>query len=536
MADGSRKQRHAHSLSYDTRADSPGARLRVNRICSQCFGHGLWHNGRVFSAAGIGGEELSHQSTPTLPTRLGRWSWLVAVGPLLPVMLLGFFNDDYAILDYVESAPGSQLLGYIHKAGFEFFRPAAILLFRAEYLLFGVRAQLFHAVNLGLLLVAAILAAKLLSRLAGRSTYAWAAAASLLYPARFEALAWVAALPDLLALVLLSSALLVLLETREVPSASRLVALGVLGFLTPLAKESGFALPLVALAWEFLGLLPPIPVRARVLRCGAVVSGSLAAAVLRTCVLGGMGGYRDTSIQAALHSLRGLVGMLVRVILVPVNPTFGLLSRAIAGACLVSALFLLVAAARSRCWRVLAGALSVVLGGLLPPIAYLHRTELAWSHNRLVTITGLGVVLLLLSGLEEASRWRRLAASTLLVAWTAASLINLTAWLQADARRQLIVQTVERVTRAAGRHKVWIAGRIDDYYRGTRLAGHLPEAVRRAMPGRDVVVDSEHLQRYQGRPLVPPCSESGVQVHLFRFDPLTPELSPVTPQESSTCQ
>lgn len=462
----------------------------------------------------------------------------------MPVLWLGFFNDDYAILDFAESAPGAQLLDYVHKAGFEFFRPVSLLLFRGEYLLFGARAQLFHAVNLGVLLGAAILAARLVSRLTGRSTCAWAAAASLLYPARFESLAWVAALPDLLALVLLSSARLLLVDTREMPSASRLAALGAPGFLTPLAKESGFALPLVALAWELLRLLPPIPARARVLRCGAVIAGglrkmrsnSLAAAVLRTYVLGGLGGYQHTSIQAALHNLRGILGVLVRVILVPVNPTFGLPSRAIAVACLVSALLLLVAAVRSRRWRVLLGALCVVVGGLLPAIAYFDQVNLAWSHNRLVTIAGLGVVLLLAPGFDGASRWRCLSGSMLLLAWTAASVLNLVAWVEADARRELIVQTIESVTREPGRHKVWIAGRIDDYYRGTRLAGHLPEAVRRAIPGRDVVVDSEHLQRHYGRPVVPPCAESAVRVHLFRFDPLTPELSSLVPQASSECR
>ena len=459
---------------------------------------------------------------------VGWWLWGLAALPLAPVLVLGFFNDDFAFMDYWDATASAGLLAKVHPPGFEFFRPAGLLLQRVQYALFGMRPIWFHATSLVLLLLASALAGAAVALLAGRPAAGWAAAASCLYPARFEAVAWAAAVPDLLALAAVSASLLLLALPPEPLRLRRLVALFTLAFMAPLAKESALALPVVAVAWEALALLPPARPRTRVARIAAVVLGALAAVALRTAVLGGVGGYRHVSPLAWTRDLWAIPRHLFFVVFDPVNPTFGMASIVLGAACGLAAAAWLVSAVRQQRWRLLFGGLAATIAGLLPPLAYLDKPSPVLFHNRFLTIAGLGVVVLLSAGYSHSKRCRAALGSLLLAAWGGGMLLNLTAWFEASARRDVIMSTIEQATRESGRHVVWFGGRTEDYYRGTRMAGHLPAAVRRLLPGRAIIIDSEHIQSEEGRPIGPPSSVEGALVHAFRFDPLTGTTSSAT--------
>ena len=87
--------------------------------------------------------------------------WLAAVVVLLPLLGVGFLNDDF--VGVVELGPlgWTAVLDQFHPIGSEFLRPLGFVMFRTELSLFGTRAWLFHASHLALFVLAAWLAGKL---------------------------------------------------------------------------------------------------------------------------------------------------------------------------------------------------------------------------------------------------------------------------------------------------------------------------------------------------------------------------------------
>jgi hypothetical protein len=450
--------------------------------------------------------------------------WLAAGLVLLPLLSIGFLNDDLAgIVDFGRRG-WAGVLEQFHPKDFEFFRPLGFLLFRAELSTFGARPWLFHATHLALFVLAAWLAGRLAARLSGPAAAGWAASLALLYPGRMEVVGWIAGIFDLLALLFASAALLLAAAPGWDRNRTRAAGLAALCFIATLAKESGYVIPAVVLAWELLGVLGPAARATRVLRCAAALAGASCAFGLRLLALGGIGGYAGVPPLASAASKAGkLPEMLARVVLLPVNPTYGVASRILSAFCIAAVVGAVVAFLRGR-WRVgtrpVVAGLVLALLGLLPPLPYLNPTDLTWSQSRMLALPGLGVALAAAAALAHAPRrWSRLAGALLLAVWTATSVLNELPWLGAARCRDTLLAAIEKVTRAPVAQWVWVEGPINDYRGAQLLGGRLAEAVTVAMPNRVIHVDSEFFQELQRRPVGPPSGVPRRAMHILRFEP-----------------
>jgi len=457
--------------------------------------------------------------------------WLAAVVVLLPLLGVGFLNDDFVGIVDLGPLGWAAVLDQFHPTGSEFLRPLGFVMFRTELSLFGTRAWLFHASHLALFVLAAWLAGKLASRLAGHAAAGWTAALALLYPGRTEVVAWIAAVFDLLALLLTSAALLLAAAPDWDRNRIRAPALAALCFIAPLTKESAYAIPIVVLAWELLGVLGSAGPVTRLLRCSCAFAGAVFAFGFRLLALGGIGGYAGSPLASAESKVWKLPGMLARVVLAPVNPTYSLASRILSALCLAAAVGVVAALLRGS-WRIgvrpIAAGLLLALLGLLPALPYLDPVNLVWSQSRLITLSGLGVALAAAAALAQApKRWSNSAGVLLLAAWAATAILNGLPWLDAARCRDALLAGIEKVTRAPGAHWVWVAGPINDYRGAQLLGGRLAEAVIVAMPNRAVHADSEFLQQQQHRPVGPPTIGKEGTLHVLRFDPSPPRTTPI---------
>jgi hypothetical protein len=457
-----------------------------------------------------------------------RW-WLAAGLVLLPLLGIGFLADDYAGLVYFGPQGWAGVLGQFKPKDFEFLRPLGFLLFRAELSSFGARPWLFHAAHLGLFILAAWLAGRLALRLSGPEAAPWASALALLYPGRTEVVAWIAALFDLLALVLTTVALLLAVLPDWDTKRTRAVGLAAITFVAPLAKESAYAIPVVVIVWELLGVLGRAAPITRAIRCAAALLGALLALVFRFVMLGGMGGYAGVPLTPTASKLLHVPELLARVLFAPVNPTYGLGSQILLALC-ISASIVVVAAFAGGNWpaglRPVTAGLVLALVGLLPALPYLNPTTLVWTNNRFVGLAGLGAALAAAGALACAPRrWSRVAGGVLVAAWAATSLLNELPWLGAARSRDALVAAIENATRSPGAHWVWVAGPIDLYHGAQLVGGRLAEAVATAMPNRVIHVDSEFFQQLQHRPVGPPAIGSEGTLHALRFDPSPPHVT-----------
>jgi hypothetical protein len=457
--------------------------------------------------------------------RTRRAWWLGASVVLLPLLAVGFLNDDFVGLMHFGPQGWAGVLDQFHPRGFEFLRPFGFVLFRSELSLFGPRPFLFHLTHLALFVLAAALAGRLAARLCDRATAGWAATLALVYPGRIEVVAWIAALFDLLSLLLTSAALLLAAAPGWDGRRGRFAGLAALCFAAPLAKESAYAIPLVILAWELLGVLGPAARATRVLRCAASFAGASASFALRLVVLGGIGGYRGVPIASAASKLAKLPEMLARIAFAPVNPTYGRASEILVAGCAVAALGAVVALIRGRWrqgWRPVAAGLVLAVAGLLPALPYLDPGSLTWHQSRFVALSGLGLALAAAAAIAHAPRrWSVLAAALLLVAWTSTTVLNELPWLGAARCRDALLAKIDQDTRSPGPHWVWVAGPINGYRGAQLVGGRLAEAVHQALPGRVVHVDSEFLQTLEGRTVGPPPGVPRGALHLLRFEAST---------------
>ncbi|HVN76181.1 MAG TPA: hypothetical protein VMT19_07695 [Thermoanaerobaculaceae bacterium] len=454
--------------------------------------------------------------------------WLAAVVVLLPLLTVGFLADDFIGLVDLGARGWPMLLDELHPRDFEFFRPLGFLFFRTELSVFGARAWLFHASHLALFVVAAAMAGRVAARLAGPRAAGWVAALALLYPGRMEAAAWVAAMFDLLALLLTSAALLLATAPGWDRGARRPLALAGLCFVAPLAKESAFAIPIAIAAWEALGVLSPAPPARRLARCGGAFGGAALAFGCRLLTLGGVGGYAGTTLAAPTALAGRLAQGAVRAVFAPVNPTYGTASDIVTALCAAAAaaafLALLLPSSRDAVRPAMAG-LALAVAGLLPALPYLDPSALAWSHSRFITIAGMGIAVAV--GVAVASsplRWRRALGGAAVAVWLLASVLNELPWLEAARCRDVMLDGIAGATRSPGQHSVWVAGHINETRGAQLLGGALAEAVALTLPGRAVRVDSEFLQAWQHRPVGPPSGASAGTVHVFRFDASPPRM------------
>lgn len=455
--------------------------------------------------------------------------WLAAI-PLVPALGVGFLLDDFVGLQVLMERGWPWVLQQLYPAGGEFLRPLGLAFVAAELAAVGPVAWAFHAFHLALFGLAAWLSGRLAARLGGESVAGWAVALALAYPGRLEVAVWVAGVFDLLALLLVLAALLVALAAHEQPRPWKLALLGGLAFLAPLAKESAYCLVLILLGWEVLGVHSSGERSRRWWTIAAALAGTLGAVLYRLAALGGVGGYAGTGVGLALQGLARLPLVLVRAALDPVNPWPGALAWVLAALCgaafLAAVILAAIPGSRSpHAAPLVLGGLVVLVAGLLPALPYLH-TDVAWHHSRYLGISGLGVALIASAASLPRRGRSRLLVVTLLVAWCAATVVNLLPWLAAARARDVILASIEEVTRAPGRHAVWVAGPINDVHGAHLLGGDLQAALRVTLPARSIEADSEFFQRYQGRPTGPPTPEPGVSLHLLHYHPDSKALQP----------
>ncbi|HSM15204.1 MAG TPA: hypothetical protein VLA66_14135, partial [Thermoanaerobaculia bacterium] len=193
------------------------------------------------------------------PVHLGREASLVAILLLLvigialaPTLGAGFVFDDRAdVLDNPAASPGG-LLPALGRTN----RPLVKASYALQRLATGESPRPFHAVNLGLHLLTALLVLAFARRLAARAELArpdlvgaLAAALWALHPAVVETVAPVTGRSLLLATPLMLAALL--LVTGEAPPSrsASLAALG-LALAATAARETALVLPALGLAWQ----------------------------------------------------------------------------------------------------------------------------------------------------------------------------------------------------------------------------------------------------------------------------------------------
>lgn len=449
--------------------------------------------------------------------------------PLTPLIWIGFFNDDFVGLIHYAPQGWQAVIDAFHPDG-GFLRPMGIAWGILELEAFGHNAWLFHLVHLVLFGLAAWVAGRLVAHLCGEHVAPWGSALALLYPARVETVAWFAAVFDLLALLIVSFTLLLVVTPRWSQGWGKPAAVGMLCAVGTLAKETAYSLPLIIVVWEFLCVLGPATLLSRICRCGAAFAGTGLAFMFRLYALGGVGGYPGgITIESFLAKLKSLPEAIVRVIFVPVNPNYGTISTLLTAVSVVVTSALLLAVLLSRvaeCRRMMLAGLAIVIVGLLPGLIYLNPETLVWSHNRLVTIAGLGVTLMVATAGRIAQRGIRILLILTVLSWTGATLLNVDSWVYAARCREIILDRIEEVTRSVQRHVVYVKGPIDGVKGARLLGGYLIEAVRFSFPDRRIDIDSEYQQQLERRSIRPPCVAEGNRLHIFEFDPVFPRMLP----------
>jgi hypothetical protein len=522
--------------------------------------------GQPFLADG-GGEQRRREPRASRPrgwpARLLPWC---LAAPLLLAAGLGFLQDDWNGLAYFDASGFKAVVEQLVAPGPQFQRPLAYLVFYLERGLFGAWAPGWHLVHLALFAGAAALTGRLARALGGERAAPWAVAFALIYAGRVEAYSWIAAIPDLLALLLVLAALDLALAAGRRDSPSPLAGAGLfaLAGLAPLAKEAAWCLPVVLIGWNAMGVPPGARPRGRRWALAAVLAGSGAAAIFRLATVGGIGGYAGTSLAAAVARAPRLLPLFAEQVLVPVEISGSPLSIVL-GAFTAAAFLAAVAGALPGWRRAPAGALGVRVGGvrvggaggagggngpgggggagdgsslvragfvlgvagLLPVLPYL-TPHVLHEQSRYFAIPGAGAALLA-AGLIGRGGWRRTRGGALIAAWTLATVANLQPWLDAARLRDRTLAAIGAATAAPGRHTVWVRGPIGERPGGAKvLGGALASAVRLTFPERSISADSEVFQRYLGKP-PEPHAEPGTIVHVITVGdrpPARPKGSP----------
>lgn len=444
--------------------------------------------------------------------------WVPAVLALLPLLRsldVGFFLDDWIGLALLERHGAAEILRDSLLQPGSFLRPVGWVLFAGEWRLFGLTGVAWHATHIVLFGVACLLTGLLAGRLAPADrrgpVTAVTTALALAYPGRVEAYAWIAAVFDLLALLAVVAALILAVDASRRDGRGRLLALGLLAFLGPLAKETAFCLPVL------VAVVTGITARPR--RWSPVTAATLgAAAALGLRLL-----WQGTVLpEVARPTPPPEVAWLpLRAVFFPFRPDLpvALVAAGLAAFVMAGAVALLVRPGASGAARRLGllGA-AVFSAGLLPALPFLTPNTLE-AHSRYLTLPGAGVALLggtLLLHRGRLATFGAVAAVALCLAWTSVTWVRLDAWVDAAERRDGILGAVETATRLPGPHAVWIEGPINRHRDVPLLGGALEAAVEVSLPERDVRVDSAFSRRYRRLPDTPPAPSSGRRLHRIR--------------------
>ncbi len=136
--------------------------------------------------------------------------------------------------------------------GTNYYRPLQLLTYMAEYSAFGEKSWPWHLMNMVLNAIVVALVYLLLTLLAEPALAFWAALLFALHPIHTEAVAWVAALPELECALFLLLALIFYHRARKGTASAGSLAFSTL-FLAAalLSKEVALLFPFVLVAYEW---------------------------------------------------------------------------------------------------------------------------------------------------------------------------------------------------------------------------------------------------------------------------------------------
>ena len=174
----------------------------------------------------------------------------------------GFVTDDAGQLvgnpliknyHYIPKLFSINVWSYLHPIANNYYRPLQMVFYMGEYYLFGLHAWEFHLGNL-LLNIAAIFAAYFLVRaLADEKLALWAALLFAFQPIHFEAVVWIAAVPELLCALCYFTAMLFYHRARTgIHTVGNHGIATAVFFVGLFSKETMLVFPAVLLAYEFL--------------------------------------------------------------------------------------------------------------------------------------------------------------------------------------------------------------------------------------------------------------------------------------------
>lgn len=138
-------------------------------------------------------------------------------------------------------------------AASNYWRPAAVLWMVVNHRLFGLSAPGWHVLNIGLHVVAVVLAYRVVRRLTASGAIAAAACwLFAVHPAHVESVAWVSGSHDILMAIGMLGAMSVYLAVRERPSASSAIRAAVVFALAMFSKETSVVFPVVIAGIEWV--------------------------------------------------------------------------------------------------------------------------------------------------------------------------------------------------------------------------------------------------------------------------------------------
>lgn len=205
--------------------------------------------------------------------------FLVSLALYLPTLRNDFITDDkmQILLNPIVTEPGNlsqaftgDVWAFAHSAdavkgtSSNYYRPLQLIVYSLEFKLFGQRPWLWHLVNVLLNAAVVCLVYLVLAALSNPSLALLSAFWFALHPMHTEAVAWIAALPELQCAIFLLLALLFYHRARTGGPAYGLALLSLLSFLAALfTKETALLFPLILLAYEYFlrqaGLRRPRP-------------------------------------------------------------------------------------------------------------------------------------------------------------------------------------------------------------------------------------------------------------------------------------
>lgn len=407
-----------------------------------------------------------------------------------------FRSDDFVSLAGASTAPWTYFTGE-NLGGSPFFRPGMLVSIWIERKLWGLSPLGYHITNLLLYAGIVVLFHLLLTRLFRDPTFAALAALIFaLHPAHGDCVGWISGRTELL-LAFFSLLTLVAFLTFRAGKKNRI--LWYLVSLTACAcaltgKENGVMLPFLVVAVDVIrSNNQRIALRRRLfvyLPFFLVLANYL---VVRTVVLGGLGGYGELHTQFGLFVLRNFIRY-VLFFLVPVDLSGGapffvryqvlLLSVFTLGA--VAAIYLLRKRLSSK---------PFLFGASVAILTFLPAANL-FPQNRHALTLNLGLAIMTASLVRplfaQAHRRRRLAAGllTLWLVLLAGQSIHASAIFRTASRlsRSVVEQTVTLVDSADAPANLIVLTAPDAYRGAFVLRNGLHQALQLLRPEKNLVV------------------------------------------------